>query len=110
MPSILGRIKRFSLLHGVQTGSWAHRASYPVSTRGSFPEVKRLGREAYQSPISNAEVKNNGAINPLAQTCCIGIYAHTQHFLFILREELTCVYHTYGRLVVTKIAKRSVEW
>jgi hypothetical protein len=27
----------FSLLHSVQTGSWAHSAFYPMGTRGSFP-------------------------------------------------------------------------
>jgi hypothetical protein len=36
----------FALLHGVQTGSGAHTASYPMSTQRSFPGVKRQGREA----------------------------------------------------------------
>jgi hypothetical protein len=36
----------FSLHHRVQNGSWAHTASYPMGTRGSFPGVKRPVREA----------------------------------------------------------------
>jgi hypothetical protein len=48
----------FSLHHRVQTGSGAHPASYPMGTRGSFPEEKRPGREADHSPLSSAEVKN----------------------------------------------------
>jgi hypothetical protein len=47
----------FSLHHRVQNGSGAHPASYPMGTRGSFPGVKRPGREADHSPPS-AEVKN----------------------------------------------------
>jgi hypothetical protein len=41
---------RITLLHVVQTGSGVHPASYPMSTRGSFPRVKRAGREAGHSP------------------------------------------------------------
>jgi hypothetical protein len=41
----------FSLHHCcVQTGSGAHPASYPMATGGSFPGLKRLGREADRSP------------------------------------------------------------
>jgi disulfide bond formation protein DsbB len=47
----------FSLHHRVQTGSGAHPASYPVSTRGSFPGGKWLGSEV-NSPPSCAEVNN----------------------------------------------------
>jgi hypothetical protein len=36
----------FSLLHIVQTGSRVHPVSYPVGTGGSFPGVKRQGRES----------------------------------------------------------------
>jgi hypothetical protein len=48
----------FSLHHCVQNGSGAHPASYPMDTGGSFPGVKRPGREADHSPPSSAEVKN----------------------------------------------------
>jgi hypothetical protein len=33
----------FSLHHGVQNGSEAHPASYPMGTGGSFPEGKAAG-------------------------------------------------------------------
>jgi hypothetical protein len=36
----------FSLHHSVQIGSGAHPAFYPVSTRSSFPGIKRPGRKA----------------------------------------------------------------
>jgi hypothetical protein len=42
----------FSLHHRVQNGSGAHPASYPMGTRGCFPEG-----EADHSPPSSAEVK-----------------------------------------------------
>jgi hypothetical protein len=42
----------------VQTVSGAHSSSYPVGSRGSFPEVKQPEREADQSPPSSVEVKN----------------------------------------------------
>jgi hypothetical protein len=35
--------------HRVQTGCGAHTASYAIGTSGSFPAVKRLGREADHS-------------------------------------------------------------
>jgi hypothetical protein len=50
----------------VQNGSRAHPASYPMGTRGSFPGVKRLGREANHSPPSSAEVKE-----------CVELYLHS---------------------------------
>jgi hypothetical protein len=48
----------FSLYHRVQNGFGARPASHPMGTRGSFPGVKRPGREADHSPPSSAEVKN----------------------------------------------------
>jgi hypothetical protein len=41
-----------------QNGSGAHPASYPIGIRGSFPGLKRPGREADHSPPSSAKVKN----------------------------------------------------
>jgi hypothetical protein len=52
--SIHGRVKRFSLLHSVQTGS--EPPTPPIG--GSFPGVKRPGREADHPPLSSAEGKN----------------------------------------------------
>jgi len=48
----------FSLCHRVQTGSGMHPAFYPMDTGGSYPGVKRPGREADHSPPSSPEVKN----------------------------------------------------
>jgi len=47
----------FSLHHRVQNGSWAHPASYPMGTRGTFPGGKVA--EAWSWPLipSSAEVK-----------------------------------------------------
>jgi hypothetical protein len=51
------RVKKFSLLHVVQTCSEAHPASYPMGTGGFFLGGKAAGREADHSPPTNAEVK-----------------------------------------------------
>jgi hypothetical protein len=45
-------------IHNVQTGFGANPASYPMGIGSSFPGVKRLGRGAYHTPPSSAEVKN----------------------------------------------------
>jgi hypothetical protein len=50
----------FSYLHSVQTGSGAHRASYPMGTGGDFPGLDRPGRQENHSPPFSAEVKNCG--------------------------------------------------
>jgi hypothetical protein len=47
----------FTSLHVVQTGSGAHPSFYSVGTRGSFPGVKRLVREADHSPPTSVELK-----------------------------------------------------
>jgi hypothetical protein len=48
----------FSSKPSLQTGSWAHPASYPMGTGGPFPGGKaRPGRDADHSPPSSAEVK-----------------------------------------------------
>jgi hypothetical protein len=49
--------QEFSLLHVVQTGSGVHPTSYPMGTGGSFPGVKRQGREADHSSPTSAKVK-----------------------------------------------------
>jgi hypothetical protein len=49
---------RFFSSHVTQTGSGAHRASYPTGTGGLFPlRVKLQGREPDHSPTTSAEVK-----------------------------------------------------
>jgi hypothetical protein len=51
-----GRVKNFSHLHIIQTGSGVH-PTYKMGTESSFREVKRQGREADHSPPTSAEVK-----------------------------------------------------
>jgi hypothetical protein len=50
----------------VKNGSGAHPASYPMGTRGSFPGVKRPGRESHHSSPSSAEVNE-----------CMELYLHS---------------------------------
>jgi hypothetical protein len=52
------RISRTVVLKLSSSASGAHPTSYPMGTRGSFPGVKRPGREADHSPPSSAEFKN----------------------------------------------------
>jgi hypothetical protein len=53
----------------VQTGSGVHPTSYKMGTGGSYPGVKRQGREADHSPPTSAEVKKMcGSIHPLPHT------------------------------------------
>jgi hypothetical protein len=52
-----GRAGNFSLHHRVQNGSGVHQASYRMGIRGSFPDVKRPGREADHLPPSSVQVK-----------------------------------------------------
>jgi hypothetical protein len=46
-----------SLLHTVQTGSWAHPASYQMGIGALSPGVKGEGREADHSHPTSAEAK-----------------------------------------------------
>jgi hypothetical protein len=57
----------------VQIGSGAHPASYPMGTRGSFPGVKRPGREADHSPPSSAEAKNAWSYTSTTPICLHGV-------------------------------------
>jgi hypothetical protein len=54
--SSTGRVKNFHLGH-VQTGSGAHSVCYQLGNGGSFPGVKRPGREADHSLPIRAEIK-----------------------------------------------------
>jgi hypothetical protein len=63
-----GGAGNFSLHHRVQNGSGAHPASYPMGTMGSFPGVRRSGREVDHSPPSSAEVKE-----------CVELCLHSYH-------------------------------
>jgi hypothetical protein len=63
--SIPNRIRSFSFLHSVQTGTEANPASYPKITGVISLEVKRPEREANHSPPSSVEIKNGGTVYPL---------------------------------------------
>jgi hypothetical protein len=52
-----GRVKNFSLLQVVQTGSGVHPTSYPTGTGGSSLGVKRQRRESNHLPPASSEVK-----------------------------------------------------
>jgi len=69
----LMRAGNFSLHHHVQNGSGAHPTCYPVDTGGSFPGIKRPGREADHSLLSSAESRMCGAISPLSSICLHGM-------------------------------------
>jgi len=56
MFRVKGNTELYEIHHRVQTGSGAHPSSYRMGTRGSFPVVKRPGREADHSLPSSAEV------------------------------------------------------
>jgi len=58
--------EKFSLQHHTQIGSGAHPASYPMGTRGSFPEGKAAGHETDHSPPSSADVQE-----------CVELYLHS---------------------------------
>jgi hypothetical protein len=62
-------VRAFSLFHSAETGYGAHPASYPMGTRGFFPQgVKKLGHEAHHSLPSTAKVKNGATILLLHRT------------------------------------------
>jgi len=59
-PGIESRLGRdFST--PVETGPGTHLASYIIGT-GSFPGVKRLGRDVHHPPTSSAEVKERAQL------------------------------------------------
>jgi hypothetical protein len=60
----------FFLHHRVQGGFGAHPDFCPMGSRGSFPGVKRPGREADHSPPHIAEVKK-----------CVELYLHSPYTL-----------------------------
>jgi hypothetical protein len=63
--------QEFSLLHIVQTGSGVNPTSYTMGTVGSFPGVKRPGRETDHSSPTSAKVKK------------VWIYTSTPPYVFM---------------------------
>jgi hypothetical protein len=55
----------FSLLHSVQTDSGSHTTPFQWVPGILSPGVKRLGRGSVHSPPTNAEVKNDGTVDPV---------------------------------------------
>jgi hypothetical protein len=65
-----------------------HPASYPVDTRGSFPGVKRPGREVDQPSPSSAEVENAWSYASTPQ------YVFKTWFLVKERDNFTFTFYT----------------
>jgi hypothetical protein len=83
----------FSLHHRVQNGSGAHPASYAMGTGGSFPGVKRPGREANHSPPPSAEVNNAWRYTSTPQYTFMAwcLVKHRDNFTFTFTSEFrTC--------------------
>jgi hypothetical protein len=71
-------MKKF--LHVVQTGSGVHPTSYQMDALSTG--VKRLGREADQSPPANAEVKKLWVYTSTPPYALyIDMYPHNAHIL-----------------------------
>jgi hypothetical protein len=67
--------KDFSFNLCVQTGSGTRPASFTMCTVGTFPGGKaRLGRDAYHSPPSSAEVKNEQELFSSPPKCLRGVW------------------------------------
>lgn len=76
----------FFPLRRVQTGSWTLRVSCSVGTGSSFLETEMLGREAYQSPLSGAEVRSEWSSNLLSS--CVPLWCSLP-FTFLGRWNQT---------------------
>jgi hypothetical protein len=76
----------FSLHHCDQNGSGAHPASYPMGTRGSFPGIKRPGREADHSPNLEPRSKNEWSYTSTPQYTLMAwcLVKHRDNFTFTL--------------------------
>jgi hypothetical protein len=61
--------RHFSLLKKVQTGFWAHPASYAVGTGVRSQEVNGPICGFYHSPPSNAEFKNEWSYTSTPAIC-----------------------------------------
>jgi hypothetical protein len=56
-PTVVTEVQEFCVFLIVRSRSEAHAASHPEATGGSFPGLRRLGREPGYSPPSSAEIK-----------------------------------------------------
>jgi hypothetical protein len=64
-------VRNVPLFQNVQTSFGAHSTSYSVGTGGLSPGVKRPGRDAEQSPLLSAQVKNEWS-----RTSCTATYPY----------------------------------
>jgi hypothetical protein len=85
-----GQGQNFPLLHSVQTGSVAHPAFCRMGTVGSFPGVKRPGREADHPPPSSVQIRNDGVIPPLP-------YTSSWRVPYLIEHEDNFTLHLIGR-------------
>ena len=67
-----GSFQSRKVFQGASVDSWihlfltrAHESSYSPSSGVCLPELRRQGREAYQSPLSKAKLRMSGALLPL---------------------------------------------
>jgi hypothetical protein len=72
----------FSRLQAVQTVSGFHAAFYPMCSGGAFPGVKRLQREADQSPPVT-EVRSDCSSNFMAWTGTALLLPGEEHALSV---------------------------
>lgn len=81
---------------------WDLLASYPKVTEDCFPEVKWLGREADQSPPSNAEIKdlwsNTSTLPYSFMVWCLIKYRDTIIYVILTTGIKVQVLETYGRV------------
>jgi hypothetical protein len=98
----------FSLHHRVQNGSGAQPASCPMDTRGSFPGVRRPGREADHSPSSSAEVKYAWNYTPTPQYVFMArcLVKHRDIFTFLPLLPLTTMQGRDDVLLTETVAHR----
>jgi hypothetical protein len=75
----------FPLHHHVQASSGAHPVSYIMGTRGSFPGVRRSGREADQSSTSSVEFENAWSCTCTPPIRLTGVVLKLKH-----KDNFTC--------------------
>jgi hypothetical protein len=75
----------------IHYGKGVHPTTYPMGTGGSFPGVKRPGREADHSPPASAEVKKMWIYTPTPphafMAWCLIIVKHRRQLLPMFETE-----------------------